>query len=50
MLLVDPTGAEGDEELSIAEDEVLSAAAWSPSGDRLAAVGNEGTVFVWEVG
>jgi WD40 repeat protein len=49
ILIVDPTGAVEDEELSIAEDEVLSAVAWSPTGDRLAAVSGDGTIFVWDV-
>lgn len=47
MLVIDVTGRADDEELSIAEDEVITATAWSPAGDRLAAVGRDGTVFVW---
>jgi WD40 repeat protein len=49
ILIIDPAGEVDDEELSIAEDEVLYASAWSPEGDRLAAVSGLGTIFVWDV-
>jgi WD40 repeat protein len=49
VMVVDVTGATADEDLSISTDVVLVATAWAPAGDRLAAIGRDGTVFAWEV-
>jgi len=49
VVVIDATGAVDNEELSVADDITLRAAAWSPSGDRLVVVGADGTVHLWSV-
>jgi len=49
ILVTDVTGALDDDELSVREDVELLGAAWSPAGDRLASLGDDGEVFVWDI-
>ncbi len=47
LVVIDVEADDDGNELSIAEDVTIADAAWSPAGDRVAAVGGGNLVFVW---
>ena len=49
LVVIDVEADDDGTELSIAEDVTIADAAWSPAGDRAAAVGGGNLVFVWAV-